>query len=120
MIIKELFLLDAKKSDLKEFFAFLYGQKIHPSFLVFSNLPVDFSRVENDLKVYQLESEDNFYFLLYFHNQPFIVFEINVESSDVKNVFCINREIYRDSIIYISNNLYLLSVPSKDRNSRLK
>ena len=116
MTIKELFLLQWKESNLKEFFAFLYGQKIHPSFLVFSNLPVDFSRVENDLKVYQLESEDNFYFLLYFHNQPFIVFEINVSTNDVKNVFCINREIYRDSIIYISSNLKLLSVPVTDRN----
>lgn len=118
MIIKELFLLDAKKSDLKEFFAFLYGQKIHPSFLVYSTLPIDFSRVDN-LKVYQVEVDDNFYFILYFNNQPFIVFEIDVESSDVKNVFCINREIYRDSIIHLTSNLLLLDVPFTDRNSRI-
>lgn len=118
MTIKELFLLDAKKSDLKEFFAFLYGQKIHPSFLVYSSLPVDFSRVE-DLRVYQVEMDDNFYFILYFCNQPFIIFEIDVSTGDVKNVFCINREIYRDSIIHLTSNLLLFDVPFTDRNSRI-
>ena len=118
MTIKELFLLQWKKSDLKEFFAFLYGQKIHPSFLVYSVLPIDFSRVDN-LKVYQVEVDDNFYFILYFNNQPFIVFEIDVMSNDVKNVFCINREIYRDSIIHLTNNLFLLDIPFTDRNSRI-
>ena len=118
MTIKELFLLQWKESNLKEFFAFLYGQKIHPSFLVYSTLPIDFSRVK-DLKVYQVEVDDNFYFILYFCNQPFIVFEINVSTNDVKNVFCINREIYRDSIIHLTNNLFLLDVPFTDRNSRI-
>ena len=118
MTINELFYLEAKKSDLKEFFAFLYGQKIHSSFLVYSNLPIDFSRVDS-LKVYQLEVDDKFYFLLYFHNQPFIVFEVDVNSNEIENVFCINREIYRDSIIHLTNNLYLLDVPFTDRNSRI-
>ena len=118
MKISELLLLEAKKSDLREFFSFLYGQKISPSFLVYSYLPIDFSRVDS-LKVYSVESGDNFYFLLYFCSQPFLVFDIDVVASDVKNVFCINREIYRDSIIYLTNNLYLLDVPFIDRNSRI-
>jgi hypothetical protein len=46
MTIKELFLLQWKESNLKEFFAFLIWAKIHPSFLVYSYLPIDFSRVK--------------------------------------------------------------------------
>lgn len=118
MILNELLLLEAKKSDIQEFFSFLYGQKINPSFQVLSVLPIDFSRVDN-LKVYQVESEGNFYFILYFYNQPFIVFEIDVQANDVKEVYCINREIYRDSIIHLSNNLLLKDVPFTDRNSRI-
>jgi hypothetical protein len=118
MTIKDLFLLDAKKSNIEEFFALLYGQKIHYSFLVYSVLPIDFSRIEK-LNVYQVESDDKFYFLLYYFNQPFLVFEMDVESSNIKNVFCINREIYRESIMYISSNLFLSDVPFVDRNSRM-
>ena len=118
MIIKDLLLLDAKKTNIEEFVSLLYGQKIHPSFLIYSVLPIDFSRADR-LNVWQVESGDNFYFLLYYFNQAFLIYEMDVESSDVKNVFCINREIYRDSIIYISNNLKLLNVPFTDRNSRI-
>lgn len=115
MTLKDLFQLDSKKTNIEEFFALLYGQKIHSSFLIYSVMPIDFSRIDN-LNVYQVESGNKFYFLLYFSNQPFLIYEMDVESADVKNVFCINREIYRDSIIYISSNLKLLSVPFTDRN----
>ena len=118
MTLSDLLLLESKKTNIEEFFALLYGQKIHPSFSVFSVLPIDFSRIDN-LNVYQVESGNKFYFLLYFSNQPFLIYEMDVESADVKNVFCINREIYRDSIIHLTNNLYLLDVPFTDRNSRI-
>ena len=81
-------------------------------------MPIDFSRI-HALEVWQIENEEDFYFVLYFYNQPFSIFEMDVEALDVKNVFCINREIYRDSIIYISSNLGLSSVPFVDRNSRI-
>ena len=109
MTIEELLKLEKKKSNVEEFFALLYGQKISSPFLVYNFLPIDFSRI-HALEVWQIENKDHFYFVLYFHNQPFII---------VKNVFCINREIYRDSILYISNNLDLKSVPVLNRNSRI-
>ena len=115
MTLSDLLLLESKKTNIEEFFALLYGQKIHTSFSVFSVLPIDFSRIDQ-LSVYQVESDNKFYFLLYFNNQAFLIYEMDVMSADVKNVFCINREIYRDSIIYISSNLKLLSVPFTDRN----
>ena len=118
MIINDLLKLEKKKSNIEEFFALLYGQKIHPSFLIYNVMPIDFSRTDA-LEVWQIENNDDFYFVLYFHNQPFIIFEIDLDLLDVKNVFCINREIYRDSILYISNNLDLKSVPVLNRNSRI-
>jgi len=119
MIISDLLLLEKKKSNIQEFFALLYDQKIHPSFLVFNSLPVDFSRI-NSLEVWQIENEDEFYFVLYLNSEPFLIFEVNVMTSDIENVTCINREIYRDSVIYLSNNLSLRCVPFKDRNLRIK
>ena len=62
MTIKDLLLLEAKKSNIEEFFSLLYGQKIHSSFLVYSVLPIDFSRIDH-LSVYQVESDNKFYFL---------------------------------------------------------
>ena len=119
MIINDLLKLEKKKSNIEEFFALLYGQKIHPSFLVYNVMPIDFSRIES-LEVWQIENDNDFYFVLYFYSQPFIIFEVDVESLDIKNVTCINREIYRDSVIYLSNNLSLRCVPFKDRNLRIK
>ena len=119
MTINELLKLEKKKSNINEFFALLYGQKIHPSFLVYSVLPINFSRIES-LEVWQIENDNDFYFVLYFHNQAFLIFEVDVDALDIKNVTCINREIYRDSVIYLSNNLGLRGVPFVDRNSRIK
>ena len=118
MTLSDLLLLESKKTNIEEFFALLYGQKIHSSFLIYSVMPIDFSRIDH-LSVYQVESDNKFYFLLYFNNQAFLIYEMDVMSADVKNVFCINREIYRDSIIHLTNNLYLLDVPFTDRNSRI-
>ena len=119
MTSNDLLKLEKKKSNIEEFFALLYGQEIHPSFLVYSELPIDFSRIES-LEVWQIENDEDFYFVLYFFNQPFLIFEMDVDALNIKNVTCINREIYRDSIIYLSNNLGLRYVPFKDRNSRIK
>ena len=118
MIINELLKLDKKKTNIEEFFALLHEQKIHPSFLVYNMLPIDFSKI-GLLEAWQIENDNNFYFVLYFNSQPFIIFEMDVDALDIKNVTCINREIYQDSIIYLSNNLGLRSVPFVDRNSRI-
>jgi hypothetical protein len=119
MIISDLLKLEKKKSNIEEFFALLYGQKIHPSFLVYNVMPIDFSRISS-LEVWQIENDNDFYFVLYFNSQPFLIFEVDVDALDIKNVTCINREIYRDSVIYLSNNLGLRGVPFVDRNSRIK
>ena len=119
MIISDLLKLEKKKSNIEEFFALLYGQKIHPSFLVYNVMSIDFSRISS-LEVWQIENDNDFYFVLYFHNQAFLIFEVDVDALDIKNVTCINREIYRDSVIYLSNNLGLRGVPFVDRNSRIK
>jgi hypothetical protein len=118
MIINDLLKLEKKKSNIEEFFALLYGQKIHSSFLVYNVMPIDFSRISS-LEVWQIENDNDFYFVLYFYNQAFLIFEVDVDALDIKNVTCINREIYRDSIIYLSNNLGLRGVPFTDRNSRI-
>jgi hypothetical protein len=119
MIINDLLKLEKKKSNIEELFALLYGQKIHSSFLVYNVMPIDFSRISS-LEVWQIENDNDFYFVLYFYNQAFLIFEVDVDALDIKNVTCINREIYRDSVIYLSNNLGLRGVPFVDRNSRIK
>ena len=119
MTISELLKLEKKKSNIEEFFALLYGQNIHPSFLVYSELPIDFSRIK-DLEVWQIENKDKFYFVLYFFEEPFLIFDMNVEALDVKAVFCINTEIYRDSIIYLSKNLGLKYVPFINQEARIE
>ena len=72
MTSNDLFKLEKKKSNIEEFFALLYGQEIHPSFLVYSELPIDFLRIES-LEVWQIENDNDFYFVLYFFNQPFLI-----------------------------------------------
>ena len=119
MTISELLKLEKKKSNIQEFFALLYGQNIHPSFLVYSELPIDFSRIK-DLEVWQIENKDKFYFVLYFFEEPFLIFDMNVEALDVKAVFCISTEIYRDSIIYLSQNLGLRYVPFINQEARIE
>ena len=119
MTLDELLTLEKKQSDIEEFFSLLYGQNIHPAFLVYNMLPIDFSSIK-DLEVWQIEKDNDFYFVLYLKQNPFLIFEMDVIAADVKAVFCISTEIYRDSIIYLSNNLGLRYVPYKDRKSRFK
>lgn len=119
MTLDELLTLEKKQSNIEEFFSLLYGQNIHPAFLVYSLLPIDFSSIK-DLELWQIEKDNDFYFVLYLKQNPFLIFEMNVIAADVKSVFCISTEIYRDSIIYLSNNLGLRYVPYKDRKSRFK
>ena len=119
MTIEELLSLRKKQSNIEEFFALLFNQNIHPAFLDYSELPIDFSRISN-LELWQIESGEDFYFVLYYCKQPFLIFEMDLNTLDVRNVFCINREIYRESVIYLSDNLGLQYVPLKERNSRIK
>ncbi len=119
MTLDELLTLEKKQSNIEEFFALLYGQNIHPAFLVYALLPIDFSSIK-DLELWQIEKDSDFYFVLYLKQNPFLIFEMNVIAADVKSVFCINTETYRDSIVYLSENLGLGYVPYKDKKSRFK
>lgn len=111
--------LEKKQSNIEEFFALLYEQNINPSFLVYNIFPIDFSRIK-ELEVWQIENNDDFYFVLYLSNKPFLIFETCVDSLDIKAVFCISAEIYKDSIIYLSNNINLRCVPFKNREEKIK
>ena len=119
MTLDELLSLEKKQSDIEEFFSLLYGQNIHPAFLVYTMLPIDFSSIK-EFEVWQIEKDSEFYFVLYLKQNPFLIFEMNVIAADVKNVFCISTETYRDSIVYLSRNLGLRYVPYKDKKSRFK
>ena len=46
MTIRELLMLEGKVSNVEEFFALLYNQKIHPAFSVFADLSINFRALE--------------------------------------------------------------------------
>ena len=76
MTIRELLLLESKKSSVEEFFALLYGQKIDPAFRVINELSINFNLLEG-MSVFCFHSEDYVYFKLCFFDLPFLIYKFN-------------------------------------------
>ena len=76
MTIRELLNLNFEVSNVEEFFSLLYNQKIHPAFVVFSNLSINFRALEG-MSVFCLELEGAIYFKLCFTDAPFLIYRFN-------------------------------------------
>jgi hypothetical protein len=117
MTIKELLLLDFKRSNVEEFFSLLYNQKIHPAFVVFSDLSINFNSLEG-MSVYCLDLEGAVYFKLCFTDAPFLVYEFDT-LNDCENVWCIDFELYRAALRSCVKAVDKKYIPVKDIDERI-
>jgi hypothetical protein len=117
MTIKELLLLDCKRSSVEGFFALLYNQDIHPAFKVFSDLSINFRALEG-MSVYLIEVEENNYFKLCFTDAPFLVYRFN-NSNDCENVWCLDFELYRAALRSCVKAVDKKYIPVKDIDERI-
>lgn len=117
MTIKELLLLDCKKSNVEEFFSLLYNQKIHPAFVVFSDLSINFNSLEG-MSVFCLEREGAVYFKLCFTDAPFLIYQFNKEN-DCEDAWCIDFELYRAALRSCVKAVDKKYIPVKDIDERI-
>lgn len=117
MTIRELLDLDFKVSNVEEFFALLYNQKIHPAFIVFSELSINFNSLEG-MSVYCLEREGAVYFKLCFTDAPFLVYKFD-NNNDLKNAWCIDFELYKAALRSCVKAVDKKYIPVKDIDERI-
>jgi hypothetical protein len=117
MTIRELLNLKFEVSNVEEFFALLYNQKIHPAFVVFSELSINFRALEG-MSVYCLELESSIYFKLCFTDAPFLIYQFNKEN-DCENALCIDFELYRAALRSCVKAVDKKYIPVKDIDERI-
>ena len=117
MTIRELLMLEGKVSDVEEFFALLYNQKIHPAFSVFADLSINFNSLEG-MSVFCSELEGAIYFKLCFTDAPFLIYQFN-NLNDCENVWCIDFELYRAALRSCVKAVDKKYIPVKDIDERI-
>ncbi len=117
MTIKELLLLDCKRSSVEGFFTLLYNQDIHPAFKVFGELSINFRALEG-MSVYLIEVEENNYFKLCFTDAPFLIYQFN-NLNDCENAWCIDFELYRAALRSCVKAVDKKYIPVKDIVARI-
>jgi hypothetical protein len=117
MTISELLMLEGKVSNVEEFFALLYNQKIHPAFRVFSDLSINFNSLEG-MSVFYFELEGAVYFKLCFTYAPFLVYKFN-NLNDCVDAWCIDFELYRAALRSCVKAVDKKYIPVKDINERI-
>lgn len=117
MTIRELLFLKFELSNVEEFFALLYNQKIHPAFIVFSELSINFRALEG-IDVFCLELDEKVYFKLCFLNVPFLIYIFNKEN-DCENCWCIDFELYRSALGNCVKAVDEKYIPVKDIDNRI-
>ncbi len=117
MTIRELLSLESKVSNVEEFFALLYNQKIHPAFIVFSELSINFRALEG-LSVYCLERDGAVYFKLCFNDAPFLIYQFN-NNNDCEDAWCIDFELYKSALRNCVKAVDKKYIPVKDINQNI-
>lgn len=118
MEIEELLKQDKKETNFEQFHSFLYDQKINPVFKSFAYLPLNFKKVKEHVNLYQIDY-NGFYFILEFDKQPILIYNINILNNEIKNVYCLNRELFKNMISFFSSIIELLEIPLTTKNSRV-
>lgn len=99
MEIEELLKRDKTETNFEEFHSFLYDQKINPVFKSFAYLPINFKKAKEHVNLYQIDY-NGFYFILEFDKQPILIYKINVLNNEIKNVYCLNRELFKNMMSF--------------------
>ena len=117
MTIKELLLLESKPSSVEAFFSLLYGQKIHPSFKVFSELSLNFMSLEG-MSIFLVSVGEENYFKLCFCDAPFLIYKVD-KNTDVENCWLIDFELYKSALRSCVKAVDKKYIPVKDINERI-
>jgi hypothetical protein len=117
MKIRELLDLNFEVSNVEEFFALLYNQKIHPAFVVFSDLSINFRALEG-MSVYCFDLEGTIYFKLCFTDAPFLIYRFN-NLNDCENVWCLDFELYKAALRSCVKAVDKKYIPVKDIDERI-
>ena len=117
MTIREVLNLENKISNVEEFFALLYGQKIHPAFTVFSDLSINFNSLEG-MSVFCSVMDDAVYFKLCFTDAIFLIYKFN-NNNDCEDVWCIDFELYKAALRSCVKAVDKKYIPVKDINERI-
>ena len=118
MEIEELLKQDKIETSFQEFHSFLYDQKINPVFKSFAYLPINFKKTKEHVKLYQIDY-NGFYFILEFDKQPILIYNINILNNEIKNAYCLNRELFKNMISFFSSIIDMLEIPLTTKNSRV-
>ena len=119
MTLEEVLNSNKIESNFEEFCSFLFDQKINPIFRSFAYLPVNYNKVKDRIKLFQFNS-NKFYFLIEFDKQPILLYDINVDNAQINEAYCLNRELFKNMLIFLSNNIDTLKIPIINKNSRLE
>ena len=117
MTIREVLDSENKVSSVEQFFALLYNQKIHPAFIVFSELPINFNTLEG-MSVYCSEKDGAVYFKLCFTDAIFLVYKFNNEN-DCEDAWCIDFELYRAALRSCVKAVDKKYIPVKNIDERI-
>jgi len=110
MKIQEILNKSKQKSNFEEFANFLFNQDIPYQFRAINYLPVNYKKIEEKVSLNQIIDKE-LYFLLEYENKPILIYNIDEEKSIVKNIFCLNKEEFKNLLIYFSNNLDTSNIP---------
>ena len=117
MTIREVLDSENKVSSVEQFFALLYNQKIHPAFIVFSELSINFNSLEG-MSVYCSEKDGAVYFKLCFTDAIFLVYKFNNEN-DCEDAWCIDFELYRAALRSCVKAVDKKYIPVKNIDERI-
>ena len=93
MNIKEILQLEKKETDRDNVFSFLEGNKVD----------IKLRSDKKNFRVYQIESGSDFFFVLYYCSEPFLIFECSVEEAEIILCYVVNWDIYKKSGIFCSS-----------------
>lgn len=119
MILEELLKQNKIESNFEEFCSFLFDQNIDPKFRSFSYIPINYNKVKEKIKLYQINI-NKFFFLIEFDKQPILLYDVDVSKAEINKAFCLNRELFKIMLIFLSNNIDTLQIPIINKNSRIE
>lgn len=103
-----------KQSKFEEFVSFLYDQKFNYHFRSFVYLPLNFNKVEEKVKLYNYYNEC-LMFVIEFENKPVIIYNVNEIENIVNYVLCIDKQLYKELLCHLTNNIVLSDIPMVER-----
>lgn len=111
MDIKNILNLKKKKTNFEEFLNFAFDQPIPFQFRSLNYMPLEFQKINDQVELYQCEA-DKLYFILEYTKQPILIYEIEMEKNLISEVKCVNKNEFKNLLVYLANNIKLSSIPN--------